>query len=77
MHDISNYAAFAVYNQIILETIAPKSICSKLCLQRANRHPVTNIPLPLSTVHPLLLYSKKIKLYSACHLCNVREKWNH
>lgn len=72
-YGLSTYAKFAVYNRLLLDTGAPKSICSEEWLHHASWSPVTKIPFPSSN-RPLRFAGKQVKpLYVACIFCEVHE----
>ena len=73
LSDVSIHAAFGVNNHLLLDTGAPKTICSEDWLRQSNWIPTTKIPLPES-VKPFRFAGQHVKpLYAACLVAEVTD----
>ena len=73
MHELNTYAAFAVYNHLLLDTGAPKTICCEDWLKQTGWTPISTIPLP-NSIRPFRFAGQQVKpLYLACLVCLITD----
>ena len=73
MKELNTFATFAVYEHLLLDTGAPKSLCSIDWLKSVGWAPIQTIQLP-SSFHPFRFAGQRVKaLYAACLACTMTD----